>query len=64
LRRQAEVNIKATTSSYAPDVRKFLVDALLFQLASSCISQIGDELHQSSHIGVAAARSAEEATGS
>lgn len=44
-----------------PNIGQFLIDALLFQLTSSGISQIGDELDETAHIGVVGTRPAEEA---
>lgn len=46
---------------FLPNIGQFLVDSLLFQLASARISQVGNELHQASHVRIAATRTAEEA---
>lgn len=43
------------------DVGQLLVDSLLLQFAGTRISQIGDELHQASHISIAAAGAANPA---
>ena len=44
-----------------PNVGQLLVDALLFEFPSSSISQVGNELDQAAHVGVAAGRAAQEA---
>lgn len=44
-----------------PDVGQLLVDSLFFKLSSARISQVGNELDQASHVGIAIARAAQEA---
>lgn len=46
-----------------PDVGQLLVDSLLLELACTGISQVGDELDQSAHVGIAAAGPAQKAGG-
>ena len=43
------------------NVGQLLVDALLLEFPSSSVSQIGNELDQAAHVGVAAGRAAQEA---
>ena len=47
----------------SPDVGQLLVDPLLFQLAGSGVSQVGNKLHQPPHVRIAVAGAAEKAGG-
>lgn len=47
-----------------PNVRKFLVYSLLFQVSCSRISKVGDELNKTAHVRVRGVGPAEEAGGS
>lgn len=49
------------TFEFLPNIGQLLVDALLLELASSRIAQVGDELHQTAHVCIAAAGAAQEA---
>ena len=44
-----------------PNVRELLVDPLFFQVPCSCISEVGDELNETAHVGAIGIRPAEEA---
>lgn len=46
--------------SFLPDVGQFLVDALLLQLTSPCISQVCNELDETAHVRVVITRTPEE----
>ena len=43
------------------NVGQLLVDSLLLEFPSSSVSQIGNELDQTTHVGIAAGRAAQEA---
>lgn len=55
------VAAEAAVLEFLSNIGQLLVYALLLQLASSGVSQIGDELHKAAHVGIAIARAAEKA---